>query len=124
MPEQRLSSVRVEDVTVNEGGRAIIPWGRGLFKIEEAIGEVRHRQRPALGERTKTIGRGGRRAGRRTSGNYPRRCGGGDDGPGPGPGPGPAKPRVKLDENSQEKVAKRGTGSRETDPIGWLQRGV
>src|SRR5262245_2067891 len=36
MPEQRLSSVRVEDVTVNEGGRAIIPWGRGLFKIEEA----------------------------------------------------------------------------------------
>ena len=43
---------------------------------------------------------------------------GGGDGPGPGPGPGPSKPRVKLDENSQEKVAKRGTGVAKPTPSG------
>jgi Histidine kinase-, DNA gyrase B-, and HSP90-like ATPase len=43
---------------------------------------------------------------------------GGGDGPGPGPGPGPSKPRVKLDENSQEKVAKRDTGVAKPTPSG------
>jgi hypothetical protein len=41
--------------------------------------------------------------------------GGGDD---PGPGPGPSKPRVKLDENAHDKVAKRATGVTKPIPSG------
>jgi hypothetical protein len=42
---------------------------------------------------------------------------GDDPFPGP-PGPGPSKTRVKLDENSQEKVAKRGTVVTKPTPSG------
>lgn len=43
---------------------------------------------------------------------------GGGNGPGPGPGPGPSEPRVRPDENSVDKVAKRTTGVSKPSPSG------
>jgi hypothetical protein len=43
---------------------------------------------------------------------------GGGDGPGPGPEPGPDRQQVRLDETSDQKVAKRATGATKPSPSG------
>ena len=42
----------------------------------------------------------------------------GEDGPGPGPQPGPERQHVQLDETSDQKVAKRSTGTTQPSPTG------
>jgi hypothetical protein len=43
---------------------------------------------------------------------------GGGDGPGPGPGPDPERQHIRLDETSEQKVAKRATGASKPSPTG------